>query len=1264
MPSSSAARIPASQRQQLERQLYKGQHRQAEQQAQALTRRYPQDPEGWHLLARAHYEQQHHDDALTASQRACELDGEQPRGAHLFLQGQIQFELQQFEAAEHCLDEAAEQDPDNAEIHLMRSHVYYAQRREDETIAALDRAIALNPTSKKILGMRITVFSRARRYATVMRECEALMALKPAEALYYNLVGTRYQDIGAFEKARAYYREALRRDPRDFGAASNIFVNLHYDPGADPHTIQEAVRDWERRFPVEPQPPIPVDRNPARRLRIGLISSGLNSHPVGHMILPGMLNLKRANVECYYYTLDRKEDFITRQLMRSARSWKNVIRHDHDTLEALLREDQLDILIDLSGHNDGNRLPVIARKPAPLIMKWVGGQIDTMGLEAIDYFLSDAIETPPGTDDWYVEKLIRLPDDYICYSTPPYVPAQVFPDLNDLPALHNGYVTLGCLNNPTKLNPELLAQWARLMNALPGSHLLLKGGPYEDESFCQGVRDTLAEHGITADRIELEGPAKHKEFLRTYWRIDIALDPWPYSGGMTTCEALMMGVPVVTHPGPTFAGRHAATHVTNAGFPEWVCESWEAYHARVLELAGDLDALAAIRRRLRQQITASPLCDGKRFAENFDAALRAIWQRYCEDKAPAALTFAAQGECQFEDEAAPVELQHPRSYLTPRIRAERRFNWQLPGKLVVLDNRAKLLREEGIDALLKLDAFGIVAFDPGSLIEKPERFADSADVQLIPHALLGDGQPATLHACLDPALSSTLEPLPAAQLPASQRKGVQVLTKLPISTVALNSVAGLESLDWLILDHLSDANAILEHGDQALKDSLLIQVRIAFQPTHQRQPNLAEVQHWMARHGFRFYRFNDLSHETYLPDREDLVNPQRTELSSAEALFLPDQARMAALSDAQRLKLAFLLHTVFNVKDLTYTLLAEVDAEKAEDYLLAQGLVRESQDDAMDATPAPDSLDNDLQAETLPEVIDEGIDTDLDRAAERPTAHAPLVADEPVDDEVIFVVGCGHTGTTLMACMLGAHPEIYTIQRETNWFRDNAVLDTEYPIEREQCVLEGKTRVCEKTPRHVHHIAEIKQRFPKAKFVAMIRDSKDVIASFQKRVSHRSDGFELSLGRYLGENDSLLRQCPSEFVTVVRYEDLVTEPEMTMRRVLHFLQLDYSPDVLEFHKKDYHWEGIHNAQQTDGQDGYKHNSLRAWQMHQPIQDNRGIWKEKLSKKQIKIVNQQCGPVEKKLNALAAKEREKQDYGLYGGREKGPECDDEDEFIFD
>ncbi len=267
------------------------------------------------------------------------------------------------------------------------------------------------------------------------------------------------------------------------------------------------------------------------------------------------------------------------------------------------------------------------------------------------------------------------------------------------------------------------------------------------------------------------------------------------------------------------------------------------------------------------------------------------------------------------------------------------FDWRLTSKVVVLDNRAKLIKTGAAEKLANTKAFTILAFDPASEVSKPDAYQGHEHIQLFQHALLGDGQPTKLNACLDAALSSPLSPLPEEAMPKHRRQGAKVLAQLPINTIALDSIEGLPSLDWLILDDLCDAAITLAHGEKALKDTLLIQARIAFQPTHEKQPSLAELQHWASRNGFRFYRFNDIKHHSLIPESINTKEHLATEQESADVLFLPSQERMATLNDAQKLKLAFMLSTVFEAKDMAHGLLNEVDLALGEKYLVAQGLV-------------------------------------------------------------------------------------------------------------------------------------------------------------------------------------------------------------------------------------------------------------------------------------------------------------------------------------
>ncbi|MCD1588403.1 FkbM family methyltransferase [Halomonas sp. IOP_14] len=261
------------------------------------------------------------------------------------------------------------------------------------------------------------------------------------------------------------------------------------------------------------------------------------------------------------------------------------------------------------------------------------------------------------------------------------------------------------------------------------------------------------------------------------------------------------------------------------------------------------------------------------------------------------------------------------------------FSWELKGKVVVLDNRAKLIKTGAADKLAKTSAFTILAFDPASEVSNPQAYEGHDHIQLFQHALLGDGQPSKLNACLDAALSSTLTLLPLESLPERHRQGANVLTQLPINTVALDSIEGLPSLDWLILDELSNVSSILEHGEKALKDALLIQARVAFQPTHKNQPSLAELQHWASCNGFRFYRFNDASYQSLFPEKSEAHEQLGSELQSLDALFLPSQERMTQLDDNQKQKLVFLLHTVFDAHDMAYQVMSQVSELQAKNYL-------------------------------------------------------------------------------------------------------------------------------------------------------------------------------------------------------------------------------------------------------------------------------------------------------------------------------------------
>lgn len=906
-------------------------------QVKRLTEKSPDNAKAWLQLGILHINANEAVPAREALEKACVLD-DSVAEVHAWLATvhQIQDDIKATER--HAL-RAVELDATNTQALTVLARLEQDRGRAGKALQWVEKAAIHAPDNQVVLLAKGRALFALGRIEQAKDTFSALVKKSPKNLHYLNDLGMAYRELGELDGAERCFREAMRHSD-DAVPFANLVTSMHYDPRKSRDEIAEMCREWQIRYGVNNPPPRPVpkDLSPTRPLRIGMISDGFRQHPVGNMIIEALENISPKEMEFFFYSTSSTLDALNKRFYKLATHWVAIKYMGNEAVAQRVRDDKIDILLDLAGHNAGTRSRAVSMQPAPLIVKWVGGLINTTGVEAIDYLISDHIETPEGEDKHYTEKLIRLPDDYIVYSRPLLVPS-----LSTLPAKQNGYITLGCFNNPTKLNGELFDRWVEIMEQLPDSRLLLKGKPYTSEAFCERIYTHFEQAGINRERLILEGPAPHHKFLAAYNRVDISLDTWPYSGGLTTCESFLMGVPVVSLPGPTFAGRHSATHLVNAGMPELVVNSWDEYRERVLELASDLESLGTIRQHLRDVLLQSPVCDGLRFAKHLTMALRAIWQRYCEGKAPEALTFNKEGELWFEDDKQPlnISVQEKNTVLASAEATEEAFTWQLQGKLIAIDNGGRYLTQPAVQQMLTHKSLELIAFDPAGELNS-DAAKNAEGVHYYPNALLGNGEPATLYACLDPAQTATLVPLEDAWLPASLRNGNKVLTQLSVNTLPLDKIDGLPTLDWLVLDDRHDASAILEHGIEALKETLLIDVGVAFQPSHERQPSLAELQHWASRNGFRFYRLNEPRHRSHLPEHVPAKKRQATELESANALFLPSHERMAELTDNQRTKLSFLLHTVYGIKDMAYALLKEVDEEKAKKYLSEEKLLTSS----------------------------------------------------------------------------------------------------------------------------------------------------------------------------------------------------------------------------------------------------------------------------------------------------------------------------------
>jgi len=435
------------------------------------------------------------------------------------------------------------------------------------------------------------------------------------------------QSEGELDEAIALYERAIHLPGHLAGIYDNYLATLHYWSRTTLRGLSEAHRAYDARYA---QPfradwqPLQNSRDPKRPLRLGFVSPHFRLHPVGHFFVRLLENLPQGDFHTVCYADSNSPDLMTSRLRACAAEWHETQNVSDHLLAQRIREDRIDILFDLAGHTPGNRLLVFARKPAPLQITWLD-YVGTTGLSAIDYILADPRQIPPEAESFYGEKVLRLPDDYICFDPPANAPA-----VGPLPAAAKGFVTFASFNLLPKTTAQIVAIWGRILQQVPDSRLILKNLGFDRPAPRARLRQQFSEHSIDPGRIVFQGRSPHAELLATYNEVDIALDTFPYNGGLTTCEALWMGVPVVTCPGETFASRHGLAHLTAAGIPETIATDFDDYVRIAVALARDRPRLSTLREGLRARVGVSALCDGHRFAQNFAALLHEVWRHWCQ----------------------------------------------------------------------------------------------------------------------------------------------------------------------------------------------------------------------------------------------------------------------------------------------------------------------------------------------------------------------------------------------------------------------------------------------------------------------------------------------------------------------------------------------------------------------------------------------------------------------------------------------------------
>jgi protein O-GlcNAc transferase len=497
--------------------------------------------------------------------------------------------------------------------------------RTDDAIARCEQALKLKPDAPEILlnlGMLLREKRRSKEAATAYRRA---LAVKPNDPTLLSNLGNALKDQGEFAEAIACFRQALERRPDYRAALSNLdnaIFDMHFADRYGNDSTLEAARLFARYIePARPRTDFANVRDPERRLRVGYVSPDFRNHGVSYFFHGVIANLDPAEVEPYCYSNSTVDDDMTARIRTAASGFRTIAGLSDAEADAIIQRDRIDILVDLAGHTAGNRLSLFARKPAPVQML-TQGYLDTSGLTAMDYLVTDRWVVPPEDEGSFTEKILRLPNAHFCFApTGLDIPVTARPAGQPL--------TLGSFNNWNKVSGETIALWARVMAEIPDCRLFLKSGRFDDPALRREAIDQLAAHGVGESRLLVEGFTTREELMAAYNCVDIGLDPFPYNGCTTTIEALWMGVPVVALRGRRSVARASEAILTVIGRPDLVAADADAYVSIVKTLAADRKALDEMHGTLRAMTESSPICDCRQFARDTVQLYRQMWRTWC-----------------------------------------------------------------------------------------------------------------------------------------------------------------------------------------------------------------------------------------------------------------------------------------------------------------------------------------------------------------------------------------------------------------------------------------------------------------------------------------------------------------------------------------------------------------------------------------------------------------------------------------------------------
>ena len=535
-----------------------------------------------------------------------------------------------FEEASSCFERVLKLNPSSADAWSNLASLSISLGKFEAAVRAAKQATKYAPAHAQGFDNLSFALFRTGQLALAEEASRRALEIEPRMANAWNNLGQILQRQSRLADASDAYLHALELDKSMSIAHANLLFCMHFDDRWSAQQIFESHSQWGKSFegPILSKAPkfrrviVPAGKRP----RVAFISPDLCAHPVAMFLRPLISNWPHERMELGFYASVRRPDITTQWFKQHSDFWCDILPLNDEQAAQHIADDEVDILIDLSGHTGDSRLKVLAYRPSACQMSWLG-YFDTTGMQSVQYLLADPVCVSPQMESFFTEKVLRLPDDFVCFDPPADAPP-----ISALPALSNGYITFGSQNQLAKVTDAVLQLWAKVLLQTPNSRLLFQAQAFNDPAVQQRYAHRFAQLGIQSSRIDFLTSMPRERILHNYCSVDISLDPFPCAGGTTTCESLWMGVPVVTLLGDRFGGRHSASHLSTVGLSQLIAQDPEQYLKIVRDLCADLPHLAKLRAGLREQMKASPMCDGPRFARNFCDVISSVLTKELAEK--------------------------------------------------------------------------------------------------------------------------------------------------------------------------------------------------------------------------------------------------------------------------------------------------------------------------------------------------------------------------------------------------------------------------------------------------------------------------------------------------------------------------------------------------------------------------------------------------------------------------------------------------------